>query len=228
MIIRSTQTSRRAKLASYSGNPVILGSDNDSGNCAPKDSCNIKMEILNKGQWIHANPFAFANNLRFFPTRYGRYAAVSTDNDIIWYFGGHGCDGPNGMSMDGIDGSCVSEYRFAEWRFVGQLKYPRFHHTAIVEPSILADNEYRRVFVMGGEKSDRGSKDQLKTEKWQIDENDGTAVQAGTLKAPVKHFNEAMEPTTNSGDYAFPGAVFVENGFCQDPDAGTFKWNKNY
>ena len=68
----------------------------------------------------------------------------------------------------------------------------------------------------------------LKTEKWQIDENDGTAVQAGTLKAPVKHFNEAMEPTTNSGDYAFPGAVFVENGFCQDPDAGTFKWNKNY
>ena len=29
MIIRSTQTSRRAKLASYSGNPVILGSDND-------------------------------------------------------------------------------------------------------------------------------------------------------------------------------------------------------
>ena len=43
---------------------------------------------------------------------YGRYAAVSTDNDIIWYFGGHGCDGPNGMSMDGLDGSCVSEGRF--------------------------------------------------------------------------------------------------------------------
>ena len=34
------------------------------------------------------------------------------------------------------------------------------YRTAIVEPSILAGNEYRRVFVMGGEKSDRGSKDQ--------------------------------------------------------------------
>ena len=68
----------------------------------------------------------------------------------------------------------------------------------------------------------------LKTEKWQIDENDGTSVQAGTLKAPVKHFNEAMEPTTNSGDYAYPGAIFVDNAFCQNPAAGTFKWNKNY
>ena len=40
---------------------------------------------------------------------YGRYAAVSTDNDIIWYFGGHGCNGPSTTAMGGIDGSCVSE-----------------------------------------------------------------------------------------------------------------------
>jgi len=40
---------------------------------------------------------------------YGRYAAVSTDNDIIWYFGGHGCNGPSTTAMGGLDGSCVSE-----------------------------------------------------------------------------------------------------------------------
>ena len=77
------------------------------------------------------------------------------------------------------------KFRFSKWRFVGQLKYPRFRHTArvfiqfekqdivvwylwykehpriaIVEPSILPGNEYRRVFVIGGEKSDRGSPNQ--------------------------------------------------------------------
>ena len=73
---------RRAQLASYSGLPVILGSDNEIGNCKEwkffdksrglnrvEDTCNIKMEVFKSGQWLQENPFAFANNFRWFPTR---------------------------------------------------------------------------------------------------------------------------------------------------------------
>ena len=73
---------RRAQLASYSGLPVILGSDNESGNCKEwkffdkyqgrnrvEDTCNIKMEVFKGGQWLHENPFAFANSFKWVPTR---------------------------------------------------------------------------------------------------------------------------------------------------------------
>jgi len=76
---RTVYVHMRAKLASYSGNPVILGSDNDSGNCAPhkyfdpnngrnweEDSCNIKMEILNRGPGIHgSDPIAWSKRTNF-------------------------------------------------------------------------------------------------------------------------------------------------------------------